>query len=481
MALEIQQRLTQDLRLTQELVMTPQLQQAIKLLQLTRMELIDKVQEEMEENPLLEEAREEETPEAEVLAERQADAGMSPDPGKPEEEPPAIDWDQFLTQYDLSSPSDRPLEIPEERASLESFVAPEQTLQDHLLWQLRLSELGPEEQEVGVVIIGNVDEQGYLQSDIPEIAQFTGKPQEMVARVLECIQDFDPTGVASRDLRECLLRQAIEADSDEIVIQIIDQGMRHLETKNFKKLAKELGLEFEQVVEAARRISEFDPRPGRAFSSERVDYVVPDVYVVKQGGEYVVQLNEEGIPRLRVSPYYRSLLQNDTEDGKAAKSYIQERMQAALWLIKSINQRQQTLFKVATSIVRFQREFLDLGVAHLRPLILKDVAEDIEMHESTVSRVTTGKYMHTPQGTFELKYFFSSAIQRTDGDDLASRSVKARIREIVGREDPRNPLSDIQIAELLSKEFSLRIARRTVSKYRESMGVLPSSSRRSYF
>jgi len=195
----------------------------------------------------------------------------------------------------------------------------------------------------------------------------------------------------------------------------------------------------------------------------------------------VVQLNEEGLPRLRISPYYRSLLKSDSEDGKAAKSYIQERMQAALWLIKSIGQRQQTLYKTACSIVKFQRPFLDHGVAHLRPLILRDVAEDIGMHESTVSRVTTGKYMNTPQGTFELKYFFSSAIQRTDGEDLASRSVKARIREVVSREDPQNPLSDIQIADILFKEFSLRIARRTVSKYRESMGILPSSNRRSYF
>lgn len=465
--------------------MTPQLQQAIKLLQLTRMELIDRVQEEIEENPLLEEVREEEQPEADLAAAEQSDSerSTSPEPaGTPaEEEVPPIDWEQFLSQYDIPQASDRPLEIPEDRPTLESFVAPEQTLQDHLLWQLRMSELSEEEQEIGVVIIGNIDDQGYLQSDIPELSQMTGAPPETVAKVLECVQEFDPTGVASRDLRECLLRQAREAQCEESVLRVIEHGMKHLESKNFKKLAKDLDLSFDAVVAAARRIAEFEPRPGRAFSSVRVDYIVPDIYVVKQGDEYVVQMNEEGLPKLRVSPYYRSLLQNDTADGKAAKGYIQERMQAALWLIKSINQRQQTLFKVATSIVKFQREFLDQGVAHIRPLILKDVAEDIEMHESTVSRVTTGKYIYTPQGIFELKFFFSSAIQRTDGEDLASRSVKARIREVVSRENPQHPLSDIQIADILSKEFSLKIARRTVSKYRESMGILPSSNRRSYF
>jgi RNA polymerase sigma-54 factor len=306
-------------------------------------------------------------------------------------------------------------------------------------------------------------------------------PVEQVEAVLTVIQDFDPLGVASRDLQECLLKQARESELDEILIRVIEGGLKHLETKNYKKLAKELDVSFDVVVEAAREIASLEPRPGRNFASTRVDYVVPDVYVTKEDDDYVIRLNEDGVPKLRVSSYYQSLLQNDRPEGKEAKGYIQERMQAALWLIKSIHQRQQTLYKVATSIVKFQRDFLDNGITQLRPLILKDVAEDIEMHESTVSRVTTNKYMHSAQGTFELKFFFSSAIQRRNGEDLASRSVKARIREIVAREAPQSPLSDLQIAEVLSQEFKLKIARRTVSKYRESMGVLSSTGRRKFF
>ena len=479
MALEIHQKLSQDLRMTQELVMTPQLQQAIKLLQLTRMELLDRVQEELEENPLLEEVKEEEEPSAAAQETAREAEGAVDTPAS--EELPVIDWEQYFSHYDTPPPSDRPIEIEEERPSLESVLAPEISLQDHLLWQLRMSDIGEEGQKIGALVIGNVDDDGYLRATAEEIAQAAETTPEAVEAVLLEIQRFDPTGVASRDLRECLLRQAEEAEAPEPVLRVIDKGLKQLETKNYKQLARELGLEFEEVVEAARAVASFDPRPGRLFSSSRVDYIVPDVFVTREGDGYAVHLNDEGIPRLRVSPYYRAILQSTTVEGKAAKGYIQERMQAALWLIRSIQQRQQTLLKVAQSLVHFQRDFLDHGVTRLKPLILKDVARDIEMHESTVSRVTTGKYIHTPQGTFELKYFFSSAIQRDVGEDMAATAAKARIREVVAHENPKKPLSDQQIAGILGRDFSMRIARRTVTKYRESMGILSSSSRRSYF
>jgi RNA polymerase sigma-54 factor len=484
MALEIRQHIHQELRLSQELVMTPQLQQAIKLLQLSRLELANRIQEEMELNPLLDEAVEEEPPvEAGMEAGpesistlQHSDAGE--EPGGTEHE---IDWEQYLSRYDVGPLPEAPLGRDEERPSFENFLAPETTLQDHLQWQLRLSDLSSEDQEIGVLIVGNIDEDGYLRATVEEIAETTQRPPERVEAVLSVIQDFDPVGVGSRDLRECLLKQAREKDLGDTVIRVIDKGLKHLEGKNYRRVAKELEITFEEVVEAAKEIAALEPRPGRNFSSTRVDYVVPDVFVAKEGDEYVIRLNEDGLPKLRVSPYYQNLLKDSSPQGKEAKGYIQEKMQSALWLIKSIHQRQQTLYKVSLSIVKFQKDFFDNGVAFLRPLILRDVAEDIGMHESTVSRVTTGKYMHTRQGTLELKFFFSSAIQRKDGEDLASRSVKARIRELVGREEPQSPWSDLQIAQLLSKEFGLKIARRTVSKYRESMGILSSCSRKRFF
>lgn len=486
MAIEIRQNLTQEMRLTQELVMTPQLQMAIKLLQLNRLELVDRVREEMEQNPLLEEEGESEAQEkAEALDPTELPANSQrtdePEISQQQMDVGGIDWEQYLNQYDNPPPSDRPLEIPEERSTLENIVTSTTTLQEHLMWQLRLSNLSQEEQRVGEFIVGNVDERGYLSSTVEEIAEQAQSTAETVFSALEVIWQFDPTGVASRTLVECLLRQAKEVSAPQCVFDVLNHDLRLLETKNYKKIAKDLNLTFEEVVEAAKIIAGFNPNPGREYEETRVDYVVPDVYVSRVDGRWVVRLNDEGVPRLRVSPYYRSLLSDETDVGKAAKSYIQERMQAALWLIKSINQRQQTLLKVGESIVKFQEEFLDHGPTRLRPLILKDVAEDIGMHESTVSRVTTGKYMYTPKGTFELKYFFSSAIQMKNGEDLASRSVKERMKEIIGREDQVNPLSDIQIAEILTREFSMKIARRTVSKYREAMGILPSSSRRSYF
>jgi RNA polymerase sigma-54 factor len=302
---------------------------------------------------------------------------------------------------------------------------------------------------------------------------------EFAENVLKRVQTFDPIGVAARDLRECLLLQVrhINADTPEIV-GIIERHLKHLETKNYQAIVKDLKIPVEEVVKAVRVISRLDPKPGRAYTGEDAQYITPDVYIHKMGDRYIVVLNDDGLSKLRISNTYRQALK--TGQAGQAKEYIQDKLRSAVWLIRSIHQRQRTIFKVTESIVKFQREFLDRGIAHLKPLILRDVAEDIGMHESTVSRVTTNKYVHTPQGIFELKFFFNSGVGKTGGDEIASEAVKDFMKKIVAQEDPKKPLSDQQIVELLKKQ-GIEIARRTVAKYREVLGVLPSSKRKKYF
>jgi RNA polymerase sigma-54 factor len=496
--------LKQHLKMTQQLVMTPQLQQAIKLLQLSRMELVDLIRTELTENPLLEDPGDEEEGRAEAAspAEQQAaEAVTAPKEAgkveevKGEEGANEIDWDQYLEQYQLTghtAPSNRGLS-DEELPGVEATLTRKADLTDHLVWQLRLSNLTPQEEEVAGLIVGNLDPDGYFKMPLVEgeseetatrdplvrVAFEAGVGIEFAEHVLKKVQQLDPAGVAARDLRECLLLQArhLNADTPEI-LAIIDRHLRHLETKNYAAIARDLKIPVEQVVEAVKVISSFEPKPGRAFSSEEAQYITPDVYVYKMGDRYVTVLNDDGLSKLRVSQLYRSALRN----GKAgaAKEYIQDKLRSAVWLIRSIHQRQRTIYKVTESIVKFQRDFLDKGIGYLKPLILRDVAEDIGMHESTVSRVTTNKYVHTPQGIYELKFFFNSAIQRTGGDEIASEAVKSHIRQIVGAEDPRHPHSDQKIVEIL-KGQSIEIARRTVAKYREVLGILPSSRRKKYF
>jgi RNA polymerase sigma-54 factor len=317
-----------------------------------------------------------------------------------------------------------------------------------------------------------LDEVAFLANTWPDVA--------IVELVLRRIQDFDPPGVAARDLAECLLIQLrqLGLEDDSLPARIVRDYLPMLESRRFDRLARELGVTMEQVAEATKVVSVLEPKPGRDFSDQDTRYVTPDVHVHKVGDEYVVTLNEEGLPRLRVSSFYRQML--GANGSPEARGYIQEKMRAAAWLIKSIHQRQRTLYMVTSSIVKFQREFLDGGVAHLRPLVLKDVANDIGMHESTVSRATAGKYVHTPQGTFELKYFFTSSLRGGHGSEVSAESVKEKIRDIIAKEDARKPLSDQYIAELLGKE-QIDIARRTVAKYRELMGILPSSKRKQVY
>lgn len=467
MALEIRQ----SLKLVQQPIMTPQLQQAIKLLQLSRMELIDLVRQEQEENPFLEEVA---SPAAENESLETSFESLSPAeslPAEEEEELPPITWDG-----ERFSPSS--LREDEERPSFENFLTKKPTLAEHLLWQLRLSNFDEEECIIGTLIIGNLNEDGFLQYPLEEIAAQSGFPLAKMEAVFKKIQAFDPPGVAARDLRECLLIQARQIyGGNPIVIKIIENYLDQLGRKNYQAIAKGLGISWEEVVQASRLISVLDPRPGRAYSEENVQYVIPDVYVYKIGDDYVVVLNEDGLPKLRINPYYRDILRDQAQYDGEAKDYINEKVRSALWLIKSIHQRQRTIYRVTKSIVRFQRDFLDRGVAYLKPMVLKDVAMDVNMHESTISRVTSNKYVHTPQGIFELKYFFNTSINTSRGENIASESVKEKIREILTKEDPQRPYSDQEIVELLKQE-GIIIARRTVTKYRELLGFLPSTRRK---
>jgi RNA polymerase sigma-54 factor len=352
------------------------------------------------------------------------------------------------------------------------------SLAEHLLWQISETPAAERVQDIARAIVGNIKSDGYLVATVEEIQAMGGWGADETLSALRLVQTLDPVGVAARDLAECLCIQLHHfhlggSETETIVRNHLDLVRRH----RFEDIGRELGLPLEQVMASIDIIRHLDPKPGSKYSDEGNHYVVPDVYVVKVDGEYQVVLNEEGLPRLRISPLYRRLLAQ--KDGMAAETrqFVNEKFKAALWLIRSLEQRQKTIHKVAESIVKYQRDFLDKGIDCLRPLVLRDVAEDISMHESTVSRVVTNKYMHTPQGLFEMKYFFHSSIHSDSGADVSSLSVKKKIRKYIEEEDPSRPLSDSKIVKLLKAE-GLEIARRTVAKYREEMRIASSTYRR---
>jgi RNA polymerase sigma-54 factor len=461
MALELKQHL----KLSQQLIMTPQLQQAIKLLQLSRIELQDYITEELQSNPLLDD---------DTTSFRDADAQRLQ---KENEELLKGRWDAYLETYGRDNV---PYYEDDERPSLEATATRADGLYDHLLWQLRMNNFTDQEREVGLFVIGNLDHNGYLSVDTPAIAEATGHQPEVVDSAIAKVQLFDPTGIAARDLKDCLRIQARYLGlEDSVVLGIIDSHLEDLQTKNYDKISHELGVSVQEVAQAAEVIVNMEPRPARDYSDEPPQYVVPDVYVVKMEDEFVVVLNEEDIPVLKLNKQYQGMMSSSCT-GKIAKDYLSECFKSAQWLLKSIQQRQNTLCKVTESIVKFQREFLEQGITRLRPLVLRDVAEDVGMHESTISRVTSNKYVHTPQGTFELKYFFNSGISRNDGSFVASQSVKNEIENIIKAEDTKHPLSDQAIAQQLEKK-GVRIARRTVAKYRELLGIVPSNRRKKHY
>jgi RNA polymerase sigma-54 factor len=483
MALE--QKLT--VKMSQRLIMTPSLQQAIKLLQMSKLELVDEIQQELTENPVLDEVVGDATPEERAEADAATAEDPSPDERRTEEREKdpyeEIDYESYFQDVDGGWMPRAPVDSGEELPSFENTLAEQQNLADHLLWQLGLAPASEKLQAVGAAIVGNLNEDGYLRAGLDEIQQMGGWTVEEVREGLALIQGFDPVGVAARDLVECLTLQLRHLGQEGTPAEtIVRFHMDKLQGRKYRELAETLGLDMDDLQAELEIIRGLDPRPGQKYNVESSRYVVPDVYVVKIDDDYQILLNEEGLPRLRISPVYRRMVERGAQaTSSEAKEYVRDKLRSAFRLIKSLEERQRTIYKVARSIVKFQRDFLDYGIERLRPLVLKDVADDIGMHESTVSRVVNNKYMHTHRGLYEMRFFFHSGIASIrGGESVSSLTVKDRIKKIVVAEDARHPLSDAAIVKILKAE-GLQIARRTVAKYREELKIPSSSSRKQVF
>ena len=468
--------------------MTPSLQQAIKLLQLSKLELQEVLNQELLENPLLDESAEEVKPEEqaeEVKAENEAEAEKKVETKEAEKEKDSfeeIDYDAYFQDYIEYGYNPRGMGEEHEEFPIENTLTRPPNLADHLSWQLSMSDASPRTKEIAQFIIGNIDEDGYLRASEEEIAQSGGYSSEEVETAIRAVQSLDPIGVGARDLRECLLLQLRFLDVDAPLVEIIirDHWDEFMQRK-FVTLAKTLGIDMKTLEGIVELIKHLDPKPGRKYSNERAIYVEPDVYVHKVSDEYVIVLNEDGMPKLRINSGYRSMLNSmDSKSDGETVNYIKDKIRSAVWLIKSLDQRQRTIYKVAESIVKHQREFLEKGIDYLRPLVLRDVADDIQMHESTVSRVVSNKYMHTPRGLFLMKYFFHSGIDSDTGEDISSLTVKKKIQSYIENEDPRKPLSDSKIMKILNDE-GINIARRTVAKYRDELNIPSSTDRKQIF
>ncbi|MCH8882391.1 MAG: RNA polymerase factor sigma-54 [SAR324 cluster bacterium] len=549
-----------QMRMSQQLIMTPQLQQAIKLLQLSRNELEELIDQALIENPVLEESddnNEESSDEPEEIKARVD----SPEENlvEPQSTPTELEFQQYL-EAGGGVIRERYRGDDGDEYSLEATLAGTDSLQDHLRWQLEMTSLSPLEMAIGEYLIGNLDDDGYLTISIQELLEldpdlhdrivralgtdaFTVTPPEeldpdlltvkfqsakpppppkkskepptfeeeqvqrvkpkrrielnpaagaVVEGVLRFLQTLDPTGAGSRSLKECLEVQLKASDmEDGLAFRIVNQELKLLESKDLRKIARRQRADLEDVIEAYKLIMSLEPKPGRSFVSERPQHIIPDVYIYKfisegsdsdgQVGQFRVSLNDSSMPRLKINDYYRELAKGKDADSSLTKEYIQEKIKAGNWLMKSIEQRQRTIFRVTKSILKHQYEFFEKGINFLKPLVLKDVAEDIEVHESTVSRITTNKYVHTPQGIFELKYFFTSGIDQGHGEVISSKKIKDLIQKIIGKENVRVPLTDIQIAEHLYQQMQIKVARRTVAKYREALNLLPSNKRKQLF
>ena len=455
--------------------MTPQLRMAIKLLQLNRIELMETIRLEMEANPALEDITEittddmltepeEIVPEEETrLKEVTIDEKFSSD----------VDWNNYLDEY--NSIGKVYFESEKKDAyNFETFIASKGTLREHLLWQLLMTSPTPEDEEIASVIVGSLNNDGYLDISNEEIAGLCNVTTEKIDQLVTLLQTFDPIGVCAHNITECLLIQMrYQGIDNPIITKIVCEHLNNLENKNYHAVANDLMVGIDTIVESVEIIKGLEPRPGYKWDDEEPRYINPDIFVYKIEDELVIMVNNDGMPKLRINSYYK----NNFKLPHDAKEYVQEKLKSASWLIRSIRQRNQTLYNVMASIIKFQGEFFEKGPTHLKPLVLRDVAEDIEMHESTISRVTNNKYVHTPQGVFELKYFFNASIRRDNGDAMSAASVLEKIRAIIGNENPYKPYSDDKISKLLKKE-QINIARRTVAKYREKIGVLSSSKRK---
>ena len=467
-------------KLVQKLILTPSLQQAIKLLPMSTLELSELLNQEMVENPMLEEVPTEELQPVEASQEKQEEKPSAEKSDTWDDQ----DYEYFFGDYlDDGYKARTPTEV-KELPPIENTLSTSASLSDHLLWQLSMQTDNPLTREIGEAIIGNLDDDGQLVATVEELATMGPWATEEVERALSLVQSFDPIGVAARDLQECLLlqlrRTALNgAPGDNAIVEkIVSEHMRLLQNHQVPELARKMGMSIDDLKQYIEQIRHLDPKPGSRFNPSQSQYVIPDVYIVKIEDQYVALLNEEGLPQLRISPVYRRLLDKTAvENTDETRAYVKDKFRSALWLIKSVEQRQKTIYKVASSIINFQRDFLDHGIEYLRPLVLRDVANDIGMHESTVSRVVTNKYMHTPQGVFEMKYFFHSGIASSYGDAVSSVTIKQRIRKIIEQEDPKKPLSDSKIVSILQRE-GLELARRTIAKYREELKIPTSNQRK---
>ncbi len=482
-----------DLRLSQRLIMTPQLQQAIKLLQLSRLELQEALTQQMEENPMLEEAGSElEDAEAELGAAEETPGTTKSEDREGEVVPTETggeettrnelsgSWDEYFDDDrkwgDIEAPRNGRDELP----SFEQTTAKTASLEDHLLWQVALSPLDKIEQEIGKSIIGNLDEDGYLRIPLEELAAESGMPFAQATHVLKIIQAFDPVGVAARDLRECLLAQIEQLGLGGTLAEaIIQKHLSDLERKRYPAIAKALGVSVDAVLHATKVIEGLEPKPGRPFFTAENHPIIPDVYVVKSDGHWTVMLNDDGMPRFRISSSYRRFLTGKRDPTDATRAFLDEKLRSAQWLIRSIEQRNKTIVRVVESIVKVQEPFFEHGIQYLRPMVLRDVAEDVSMHESTISRVTSNKYLHCSQGIFELKFFFNTSIPRSQEGltDLSSVAVREMIRKMVDEEDNLRPLKDQEIVARL-KAQNVILARRTVAKYRMELNIPPASRRK---
>ena len=557
-----------QMKMSQQLIMTPQLQQAIKLLQLSRAELEELIEQTLIENPVLEEGIDMDTfPNKTEDSQETTETAESPEvvadtddfetarenePEKKDQD--EIDWQQYIEQVEqFGGYQERRYNVAsedEEGPSIEATAAQTESLADHLVWQLDMLDLSQLEYLAGAYLIGNIDDDGFLvtsirellesqrdlydqivakhkSGDLPDLPEIdpdmldlkfqSGKPTQkkknkkeepsdfveevnvleeepkktellsaacsFVENVLVKIQQFNPNGVGARSLQECLLIQLdILGESGNLCSRIVKNDMPLLESKDLKKIARRQKQDIEQVIEAYRLIMSLEPKPGREFiANPSHHYIIPDVYIYQKDHEYKVALNSAGMPRLRISNYYKDLSNTLEDDGSLTKDYILEKVKAGQWLLKSIEQRQKTIYRVTKSILRFQKEFFEKGIHYLRPLVLKDVAEDIDVHESTVSRITTNKYVHTPQGIFELKYFFTSGIDQGRGEAVSSKRIKDMIMQMVQKENLKSPYTDLQIADVLERKSGIKVARRTVAKYREALNILPSNKRKQLF
>ena len=458
--------LRQQLKLSQQLVMTPQLQQAIHLLKMSRGDLLETVQQELMENPFLEEAAPQpETPAPSEQEDRPSD--IREDAAYDGELARNADWEDYLGEF-ASTPKgaqSQEFDAGDDMTPFEGRYAEKPSLDGHLRWQLR--------------IIGNLSSVGYLKASVEELAAMTQATPDEVRAVLERVQQFDPVGVAARDASECLMVQIrnLGYERDPVLVSLVTEHLEDLEAKRYKPLLRKFKIDMADLHEYLELIQTLDPFPGASFGNSEPTYVSPDVYVYKSGKDFVIMLNDEGLPHLQLSELNDLPLSGSDKE----MEYCAEKKRAASWLIKSLYQRQKTLYKVVESIVRHQRPFFEEGVTKLGPLILKEIAEDIGMHESTVSRITTNKFVATPHGIFELKFFFNSGLSVDDGSAVGSESVKALIKKFISEEDPKAPLSDEKLGEMLKEHLKVTIARRTVAKYRMALNIPSSSKRKEHF